>query len=232
MSLLQIKEALFSGSIYVPYTDRLNDGKTPFNYPVRNYIGGLNGEDVRGVVPGKSSGTRRVAGCGIQSRLTILDLAGVATGTGTTLLIASFIPENEAYALVASNEFIAQVKPVIVPNTISGPEVKQEAFDLDFGTTTTPLYADKTIRALVNQPIILTNGLCQRNTHYFNETFTAPTSRSGNVTLYGPISGSVPQELAGKYSKQGGYSANAEVVGYNPETCSTAAARLDPKAIQ
>lgn len=57
MTLLQIKEALFSGSIYVPYTDRLNDGKTPFNYAVRNYIGGLNGEDVRGLVPGKLSWT-------------------------------------------------------------------------------------------------------------------------------------------------------------------------------
>ncbi|KAI4172573.1 MAG: hypothetical protein LQ346_008573 [Caloplaca aetnensis] len=209
MSLLQIKEALFSGSIYVPYTDRLNDGKTPFNYGVRNYIGGLNGEDVRGLIP-----------------------AIVATLGGTTVFVASFIPENEAYARVAPNEFIAQVKQVIVPNPISGPEVKPEAFDLDFTTTSSPLYTDKAFHALINQPIILTNGLCQRNTYYFNETFTAPASRSGNLTLYGPISGSVPQALAGKYTKQGGYSANGEIVGYNPETCSVAAARLDPKALQ
>lgn len=146
--------------------------------------------------------------------------------------MASFIPEDEPYALVAPNELIAQVKQVIAPNPISGPEVKLEAFDLDFSTTDTPLYTDKTFHALVNQPIILTNGLCQRNTHYFNETFTAPTSRSGNVTLYGPTSGSVPEVLAGRYPKQGGYSANAEVVGYNPETCETAAARLDPKALE
>lgn len=65
MTLLQIKEALFSGSIYVPYTDRLNDGKTPFNYAVRNYIGGLNGEDVRGLIPGKASLTSPVAGRGL-----------------------------------------------------------------------------------------------------------------------------------------------------------------------
>lgn len=160
------------------------------------------------------------------------ELAIVATLGGTTVFVASFIPENEAYARVAPNEFIAQVKQVIVPNPISGPEVKPEAFDLDFTTTSSPLYTDKAFHALINQPIILTNGLCQRNTYYFNETFTAPASRSGNLTLYGPISGSVPQALAGKYTKQGGYSANGEIVGYNPETCSVAAARLDPKALQ
>ncbi len=160
------------------------------------------------------------------------ELAVVATGTGTTVFVASFIPENEAYARVAPDEFIAQVKQVIVPNAISGPEVKPEAFDLDFRTTRTPLYPDRTFHALINQPVILTNGFCQRNTYYFNETFTAPTSRSGNLTLYGPVAGSLPQALAGKYTKQGGYSANGEIVGYNPETCSDAAARLDPKALQ
>ena len=43
---------LLGASIYFPFVDRLKDGKTPFNYPVRNYIGGVNGKDVQGLVPG------------------------------------------------------------------------------------------------------------------------------------------------------------------------------------
>lgn len=49
---LQIS-ALLSGSIYVPYTDRLKDGKTPFNYGIQNYIGGVDGREFEGVVPGR-----------------------------------------------------------------------------------------------------------------------------------------------------------------------------------
>lgn len=52
MANLQIP-ALMSGNIIVPYTDRLKDGKTPFGYPVQNYIGGVNGQDVQAVVPGE-----------------------------------------------------------------------------------------------------------------------------------------------------------------------------------
>lgn len=43
---------LLGASVYVPYVDRLSDGKTPFLFPVRNYIGGYNGNDVAAVVPG------------------------------------------------------------------------------------------------------------------------------------------------------------------------------------
>ncbi|KAL8960293.1 MAG: hypothetical protein Q9193_002981, partial [Seirophora villosa] len=43
---LQI-QALLGGSIYVPYTDRLRDGRTPFNYAVQNYIGGVAGNDLQ-----------------------------------------------------------------------------------------------------------------------------------------------------------------------------------------
>lgn len=53
MNLLQLSQDLFQGSIIVPYVDRLNDGKTPFRFSVRNYIGGLNDNDVNGVVPSK-----------------------------------------------------------------------------------------------------------------------------------------------------------------------------------
>ncbi|KAL8690312.1 MAG: hypothetical protein Q9224_004432, partial [Gallowayella concinna] len=172
---LQIK-ALFSGNIYVPYTDRLRDGKTPFQYPVRNYIGGVDGQDLMGVVPSL-----------------------VGTFEGTTIYLATFAPNNDAYAPIASNpnEFTAQVKQVIVPNPISGPSVTPEAFDFDFVTARQPLYTPRTFHAMINQVQILNNGLCQRNPYYFNETFAGETLRSGNVTLYGPTAGSVPSQLAG-----------------------------------
>lgn len=206
--------ALKMGSIYVPYTDRLGDGETPFNYPVRNYIGGVDGQTqafVEGLVP-----------------------ALVGTAEGTTLFVATITPNNDAYAPIASspNEFSTEVKQVIVENTLSGPSVEPEAFDLDFTTAKTPLYTARTFHELINQPIILNNGECQRNTNYFNNTFTAPVLRSGNATLVGPIAGNVPTALAGQYSSQGGYSASSEVVGYNPETCKSAAANVDPSALQ
>ncbi|KAI4242443.1 MAG: hypothetical protein L6R40_003997 [Gallowayella cf. fulva] len=213
MANLQI-EALLGGNIYVPYTDRLKDGKTPFQYPVRNYIGGIDG----------------------QSQAYVMALIPSLVGTleGTTIFVATFAPNNDAYAPIASNpnEFTAEVKQVIVPNPVSGPGVIPEAFDFDFVTARTSKYTPHTFHALVNQPQILNNGLCQRNLYYFNETFAAPAMRTGNVTLYGPTAGSVPQQLAGRYVKQEGYSASAETVGYNAETCASAAAKTDPKALQ
>ncbi|KAL8834864.1 MAG: hypothetical protein Q9170_003564 [Blastenia crenularia] len=209
MSALQIP-ALMAGSIYVPYTDRLKDGKTPFNYPVQNYIGGVNGQDVGGVVPSL-----------------------VGTAEGTNIFVARFAPDNDAYAPIASNpnEFSAEVKQVIVPNPVSGPSVTPEAFDFDFITAKSPLYTAHTFHAVINQPVILTNLMCQRNTYYFNETFAKPVFRSGNVTLFGPTAGAVPSALAGRYTVQGGYSASGEIVGYNAESCASAAANLDPKAL-
>ncbi|KAL8730117.1 MAG: hypothetical protein Q9166_004316 [cf. Caloplaca sp. 2 TL-2023] len=210
MANLQIP-FLLGGNIYVPYTDRLKDGKTPFNYAVQNYIGGVDGKDVQGLVPSL-----------------------VGTLEGTTIFVASFAPNNDAYAPIASNpnEFTAQVKQVIIPNPISGPSVKPEAFDFDFITAKSPLYTARTFHAMINQPQTLNNLLCQRNPYYFNETFAEPKLRSGNVTLYGPTAGAAPSALAGRYIKQGGYSASGEMVGYNPETCENAAARADPKAFQ
>ena len=55
MSSLQIMSSLLQGSITVPYVDRLGDGKTPFKFSVDQYIGGVNGQDVSGYVPGKPS---------------------------------------------------------------------------------------------------------------------------------------------------------------------------------
>ncbi|KAL8744931.1 MAG: hypothetical protein Q9190_002883 [Brigantiaea leucoxantha] len=209
-------ENLLSASLYIPYTDRLKDGKTPFNYPVQNYIGGVNGQDVQAVVPSL-----------------------VGTAEGTSIFVGTFAPNDNAYAPLASNpnEFSARVNQVILPNDVSGPEVQPSAFDLDFiSSQTSPLFTAKTFHALINQPIIL-NYLslmqCQRNTYYFNETFTKPVMRSGNATLYPrPVTGNVPAVIAGRYVRQGGYSASAQVVGYNAETCESAARNLDQKALQ
>ncbi|KAL9038998.1 MAG: hypothetical protein Q9214_005056 [Letrouitia sp. 1 TL-2023] len=193
---------LLGASIYIPYTDRLKDGKTPFNFPVQNYIGGVNGNDVQGAVP-----------------------ALVGTAQGTNIFVGAFHPNDNAYAPLASNpnEFVAQVNQVILPNDVSGPGLEPSAFDLDFISTRTPLYTAQTFHTLINQPAILTNTLCQRNTYYFNETFAAPVFRSGNATLYGPLEGSVPAVLKGRYVKQGGYSASAEMLGFNAESCGDAA---------
>lgn len=149
-------------------------------------------------------------------------------------MVATITPNDDAYAPIASspNEFSTEVKQVIVPNPISGPSVEPEAFDLDFITATNPLYSARTFHELINQPVVLTNGECQRNIYYFNNTFTEPVLRSGNATLVGPIAGNVPTALAGQYSIQGGYSASAEVVGYNAEPCISSAENVDPYALQ
>ncbi|KAL8709860.1 MAG: hypothetical protein Q9220_005476 [cf. Caloplaca sp. 1 TL-2023] len=211
MGNLQIA-ALTGGGVLVPYTDRLRDGKNvPFNSAVRNYIGGVNGNSLGGVVP-----------------------AIVGSAGGSTIFTAAFVPDTDAYAPIASNpnEFSAEVKQVFIPNPVSGPGVVPEAYDFVFITAKSPLYTAHTFHAMISQPIILTNGLCQRNPYYFNETFAAPSLRSGNVTLYGPTAGALPSQLAGRYVKQGGYSATGEMVGYNAETCSQSAALQDPKAFQ
>ncbi|KAL9020069.1 MAG: hypothetical protein Q9185_002683 [Variospora sp. 1 TL-2023] len=212
MKSLQIP-ALLGANIYVPYTDRLRDGKTPFNYAVQIYIGGVDGKDLEAGVP-----------------------AAVATLTGTTVLVGFFAPNNDAYAPIASNpsEFSAQVKQVVVPNPLSGPSVRPSAIDLDFITAasaSSALYTERTFRVFLNQAQILTNLLCQRNTYYFNETFAEPRLRSGNATLYPPLAGSVPKELGGRYVRQGGLSASAEVLGSMPEGCREAAANVDPAAV-
>lgn len=123
-------------------------------------------------------------------------------------------------------EFIAQVKEVIVPNPVSGPGVINEAVDTDFFTASSAQFPAKTFHTLTNLPLILTNTLCQRNLIYFNETFTDPIFRSGKVTLYSP-GGAFP----GVYDDVAGYSASGTQIGYNAESCSSAAAKNDPNAL-
>lgn len=62
--------------------------------------------------------------------------AVVGTLGGTTLFIAQFVPNNNAFQQVAGspNEYFAQIKQVVVPNPVSGPGVIPEAVDTDFFT--------------------------------------------------------------------------------------------------
>ncbi|KAL6718571.1 hypothetical protein ACLMJK_004663 [Lecanora helva] len=204
MSALQLMSSLLQGAIRVPYVDRLGDGKTPFQASIKEYIGGVNGQDVAGVVP-----------------------AIVASLGGTTVFVASFVPNNAAYQpLNSADEFIAQIKKIIVPNPVSGPGVIEEGVDTDFFTASSTNYTAKTFHTLTNFPLILTNKLCQRNPIYFNETFTNPIFRNGKVTLYSP-GGAFP----GVYNSVAGYSASGTQIGYNAESCSSAAAKTDPKAL-
>ena len=154
--------------------------------------------------------------------------ATVGTLEGTTLFVASFVPNDGPYEQFSTPppEYIAQVKDVIVPNPISGPSVIEEAIDTDFFTVPTSSFTAHTFHEVISQPLILTNGECQRNPNYFNQTFTKPIFRNGTVTLYSP-GGAFP----GVYYDVQGYSAASETVGYNPEECAVAAKKTDPKAL-
>lgn len=89
---------------------------------------------------------------------------------------------------------------------------------------TTPLYTAHTFHSMLNQPIILDNGLCLRNNFYFNESFAGPVFRSGQVRVY------TPAKIAGVYLQAGGYSVTAENVGHSPQRCARAAQKNDPVA--
>ena len=152
----------------------------------------------------------------------------VGSGEGTTIFVASFVPDDGPYEIISTSppEYIAQVKDVIVPNPVSGPGVIEEVVDTDFFTVSNSSYTAHTFHEVISQPLILTNGLCQRNLIYFNQTFTDPIFRNGTVTLYSPGGA-----FAGVYDGVQGYSASGEVLGYNPETCSSAAENTDPMAL-
>ncbi|KAL8958483.1 MAG: hypothetical protein Q9183_005824, partial [Haloplaca sp. 2 TL-2023] len=156
----------------------------------------------------------------------------VGSVEGTTIFPGSFEPDNDAFAPSSSKSgaLTARVQQIILPNPLSGPAVEPTVFDLNFEDADAPIYNERTFKALINQPLILNNGLCQRNPYYFNETFADTKLREGNVTVVGPLAGAAPRKLAGNFFNEGGFSGNGEMIGYNPERCSVAAARADPAA--
>ena len=235
--------SLLGASVQVPYVDRLGTGKTPFLFTVKQYISGIDGDNVAGILPGKSSAYNYhdhhhnhhhiviMKGIPHKPMLKINPpphTALVSSLAGIPIFIASFVPDDGPYEQISSTppEYIAEVKDVIVPNPVSGPGVILEAIDTDFFTEATSLYTAHTFHSIISQPLIGTNGLCLREPIYFNQTFTNAVFRNGSVTLYSPGAA-----FPGVYGGVQGYSALGENVGYGPEQCSDSARLTDPKAL-
>ncbi|KAJ5762943.1 hypothetical protein N7533_001624 [Penicillium manginii] len=203
---------LMQGSLILPYVDVTKDGKTPINAPINNYIGGTDGHDLQALVPAIA--------------------AGVSPFEGTNTFPATFTPDDAAVESLPGGIYSINVKPYLLPNTISGPGVYAEAFDMLYTLTQASPYTDHTFHNLLNHPQLLNNGKCQRNQLYFNETFAEPKMAVANVTLYHQILSTPPALIEGQYTDVHCYVANAEQVGDVGESCASAAAKVDPMALQ
>ena len=209
MAQLEIDD-LTSSQIRVPCVDRLRDGRTRFQFPIGDLVGGANGMDLMSYVPSL-----------------VGSLENVPINPGR------IFPDYQAYHPIAPGLFSAQAKQMVAPNSVSGPGVVPAVADLEFGGTTAPGgYTAHTFHALVNQVTISTTLgglLCFRNLNYFNETDTGGTLRTGRATLY-PVTGLVPASFAGRYANVGGYSANSQNLGFMVQDCVSAAAQNDLSA--
>lgn len=201
-----------AGSLILPYIDVTKDGKTPINAPVNNYVGGTDGNDLAALVPALA--------------------AGVSPFEGTSTFPASFVPNDAAVKALPGGLYSIEVKPFLLPNTVSGPGVYAEAFDMLYTLTQDSPYTEHTFHDLVNHPQLLNNGNCQRNQLYFNETFAEPKMAVANVTLYHQILDTPPAVIEGQYTDVYCYQAGAEQVGDVGESCASAAAKVDPAALQ
>lgn len=229
-------QSLLTATVLLPYVDQLGDGKTPFTYQVGNFLGGVNGQDINTLVPvlvGALEGNPlHVATFGK------LLLCGRSCHKNTWILIQNRAadPNDKAYDIFSGGIYSATGKEVIVPNPVSGPGVYPDLIDTLFSTPSKAGSTAKPFHQMLNFPIILPTGQCQRNTYYFNETFANPQLGRGNVTLYSPA---LPASLTGggsagskQYDGVAAYAAVAEMVGYNPEDCATASKNVDPKALK
>lgn len=104
--------------------------------------------------------------------------------------------------------------------------VYPEAADFDFFPTSSSKYPLKLFKQGINQPLILTNGLCQRNPIFFNETFSNPLFRRGKVTLQEP--GGAFQGVYTDQNGIGGLSASGGQIGFMAETCESANGKVIP----
>ena len=202
--------SLMQASLIIPYVDVTKDGETPIGVPVNYYIGGTNGRALQAIVPSIAS--------------------GISPFEGTTIFPATFVPDTSAAQPLPNGEYSIQVKPFLLPNTVSGPGIYAEAFDMLFELTNDSPYTAHTFHSLLNIPQLLNNGKCQRNTVYFNESFADPKMAVAEITLYHQILATPPKGLEGVYEDVYCYTANGQVVSSVGETCSVAAARMDPQA--
>lgn len=219
MSALQIDGPLINGGAQVPYVGK--DGSSaPLQVALSNYIAGENGPLPNGLVPA---------------------VASPLLFAGNPIRLGQFLPEDAAYMSDAAGTLTAECKWALVPNPISGPGVYPEVVDLLFKSASTSKYTPKTFKALINQPIILPSGMCQRNAYYFNNATALPSLRNGQVT-FGPGSDGVSAtqsklmqaspDGSGVYTNVDGYSACAQNVGNNPENCDQASANTDPNTLK
>ncbi|RGP72928.1 hypothetical protein FLONG3_6566 [Fusarium longipes] len=206
---LQI-DSLTQGSLIVPYVDVTKDGSTAIGVPVNYYIGGTNGQPLQAIVPSIAS--------------------GVSPFEGTTIFPATFSPDTSAAQPLPDGSYSVQAKPFLLPNPISGPGIYAEAFDIKFRLTSDSPYDAHTFHSLINIPQLLNTGKCQRNTAYFNESFADPKMAVAEVTLYHQILLTPPAGLEGVYRDVYCYTANAQTVSSVGESCSVAAANMDPEA--
>ncbi|QGI98466.1 hypothetical protein CEK26_011535 [Fusarium fujikuroi] len=159
---LQI-DSLMQGSLIVPFVDVTKDGQTPIGVPVNYYIGGTNGQPLQAIVPSVAS--------------------GVSPFEGTTIFPATFSPDTSAARALPNGFNSIQVKPFLLPNTISGPGIYAEAFDMSFKITDSSPYTAHTFHSLLNIPQLLNTNKCQRNTVYFNESSSEPQMVTGERHL-------------------------------------------------
>ncbi|KAI7760897.1 hypothetical protein LZL87_008109 [Fusarium oxysporum] len=182
----------------------------PIGVPVNFYIGGTNGQPLQAIVPSVAS--------------------GVSPFEGTTIFPATFSPDTSGARALPNGFNSIQVKLFLLPNTISGPGIYAEAFDISFKTTDSSPYTAHTFHSLLNIPQLLNTNKCQRNTVYFNESSSEPQMAVEEVTLYHQILATPPQGLEGVYRDVYCYSANGQVVSSLGEPCKFAAANMDPEA--
>ncbi|KAG7417950.1 hypothetical protein Forpe1208_v003688 [Fusarium oxysporum f. sp. rapae] len=206
---LQI-DSLMQGSLIVPFVDVTKDGQTPIGVPVNFDIGGTNGQPLQAIVPSVAS--------------------GVSPFEGTTIFPATFSPDTPGARALPNGFNSIQVKLFLLLNTISGPGIYAEAFDISFKTTDSSPYTAHTFHSLLNIPQLLNTNKCQRNTVYFNESSSEPQMAVGEVTLYHQILATPPQGLEGVYRDVYCYSANGQVVSSLGEPCKVAAANMDTEA--
>ena len=130
-----------------------------------------------------------------------LPQALVDTAEGTNVLPAELAPSDAPYAPTAtgSDTYSSEVKAVIVPNDLFGPSVILEAFDFAFAETNDSLYTAHTFHALINQPQILTNAMCQRNNYYFNVTGARTFFSTGTVTVSAEPEGRCRRRFRGSF---------------------------------
>jgi len=196
------------GSLFVPFVDKTDDKYNPFNFVLKNWLGGVESE-WDGVIPAVFS-----------------NIGGKESWP------ANFSSNGTAYDAVGNGRYEAKVQDIDIPY-VTNPFDKNGfgLVDMSFTTDLEPTLTNHTFHHMLNQPEIL--GLlriksCFRNTIYFNETFSQPTFRIGNVTLFENLG---LKGFSGLYQNVSGFSATGQEIAYSDEKCKQAQKSVDPEAM-